>query len=466
MTVGVLTNYFWFMDLGLGQATVKYVAEHVARDEPEEVNRVYWMSVGAYVVLGAIAAAAIIAVAPLCVYRWFVIPEELQGPALRVFGLSAVGFALGLVNNAPAAIPRALQRFDVVNITSAAAGTAQTIATVALLAAGGSVQGIVLANVLVVLGSLVSNAIIAQRLASQISLPVWHRATLRKLIGFGGFVAVSGLVVPLLVNAEKLILSGLSVSAVAYYTVSYNVSIRLVWMVAAAVFSMFLPVFSELAGKGRTDLSLDFASRVTQCLIMLPLPVVIVLWSFGHELLEIWMGQEFAKEGSGALQVLAIATLINATTSTPIAFLQATGRPAVIAKIHVAEVIVHIPVVLLCVTSFGLLGAALAWLCRVVIDSIAVWAAMIRVSSLDWRAMVVRLMSGPLVGLLVGGLVLWVAKQLLQGQLSPSHLLFGLGGTFLVVSYGLMLMWGGLAVLDVWPETDSNPMSDKRTAKI
>ena len=106
MTVGIVTNYFWFMDLGLGQATVKYVAEHAARKEWDEVNRVFWTSFLAYSVLGTLAALSIAAIAPLCVKHWFQIPLAFQPTALTVFYLSAIGFIAGMINNAPASIPR------------------------------------------------------------------------------------------------------------------------------------------------------------------------------------------------------------------------------------------------------------------------------------------------------------------------------------------------------------------------
>src|SRR4051812_43944979 len=48
----VVTNYVWFMDLGLGQATVKYVAENSSRSDWATVRRVFWTSATGYVVLG------------------------------------------------------------------------------------------------------------------------------------------------------------------------------------------------------------------------------------------------------------------------------------------------------------------------------------------------------------------------------------------------------------------------------
>src|SRR5271157_6241970 len=83
MTVGIVTNYFWLMDLGLGQATVKYVAEHAVRKERDEVSRIFWTSFLAYSVLGTLAALSIAAIVPLCVKHWFQIPLDFL--VLRVF---------------------------------------------------------------------------------------------------------------------------------------------------------------------------------------------------------------------------------------------------------------------------------------------------------------------------------------------------------------------------------------------
>lgn len=57
LIVGITTNYFWFMELGLGQATVKYISEYTAIQDWNEVNKIFWVSIFLYLILGLVTAA-------------------------------------------------------------------------------------------------------------------------------------------------------------------------------------------------------------------------------------------------------------------------------------------------------------------------------------------------------------------------------------------------------------------------
>src|SRR2546428_11138628 len=85
ITVGIVTDYFWFMNLGLGQATVKYLAEHAAAEDWEQVRRIFWASAIVYVVLGSLAALGIVAAGSFLVDRWLTISPELHAVASSLF---------------------------------------------------------------------------------------------------------------------------------------------------------------------------------------------------------------------------------------------------------------------------------------------------------------------------------------------------------------------------------------------
>lgn len=442
MTVGIVTNYFWFADLGLGQATVKYAAEHASRGEWEDVCRIFWTSGAAYLILGAAAALLLVILTPLCVYQWFRVPLDLQPAAVNVFHLSALGFILGMVNNAPASLLRALQRFDITNKVSVGVGTTQTLLTLALLALGFSVQEVVLGNLTVAALSLALNTVIVCRLLPRLALPSWHLPTFRRLLRFGAFVSISGFVAPLLVNLEKLILANrLSLSAVTYYTVPYNLTNKL-WIVAGALSSTLFPAFSSLNARQHIAVSAALSLRVSRYLLLLTMPFVALLFVFAEEVLELWVGPEFARQSSTPLRILAITMVVNALAWIPYVLIQSLGRPDITATFHFGELLLHLPLTLACVHYWGITGAALAWFIRVAIDSTLLWIATVRLTGLSWQKLASALSNQAFWALLGCGAVLWTLKPTLKEHLSSAALLTGLGGSFLALAALAGWTWG------------------------
>lgn len=442
MTAGIATSYLWFMDLGLGSATTKYVAEHAAREEWDEVNRILWTSLGAYLVLGSLAALALVLLTPLFVYQWLRIPPQLQHTAIGVFYVSALGFLVGMVNNVPTAIPRALHRFDVVNRIGAAVGTVQTVLTVILVAYGYSVREVVIGNLIVAGAALGMNTWIARILLPRWTTPVWSLSSFLRLIRFGSFVTVSGVVGPVLSQFEKVVLANqISMSALTYYTAPFNLVTRLSGF-SGAFSSALFPLFSSLYGIGRANTNIDINMRVSRYVVLLLVIPVVFFVVFGREFLQLWIGPEFARNSTGALQILALATLVNAAAWSPFALIQASGRPDLTAKFHLTELIVHVPLTFVLVRYWGVGGAACAWFLRVVLDTALIYWAMIRLYAQNWRRWL-RELSSPALGVTVAsGVILGYVRAALYGRVPPAAILFGLGGLFLGLACVAMWRWG------------------------
>ena len=354
MTVGVVTSYFAFSDLGLGQATIKYVAEHAARQEWKDITKIFWTSVACYVICGGIAAIVLVIITPLLIHRLFRIPPELQETAVRVFYVSAAAFMAGMINSAPTSICRGLQRFDIANKVSILVVTVQTVLTVGVLAAGYSVYAVVLSNLAVGVVALIVNSVIAVRLVPELRSPSADTATLRKLAGFGGFFAISALVVPFLGHVEKLIIANwISIGAVTYYTIPFNVAAKLL-IIPGAVIPALFPLFSSLKGSGGTKLGVDVYLRTSRYMVLMLMPIVLALVLVGEEFLELWLGPEFARQSAAPLQVLAVAMLLYGPGWNSFNLIQARARPDLTARFHVAELVIHIPTTFLCVYLWSL----------------------------------------------------------------------------------------------------------------
>ena len=87
--VGITTNYFGVVELGLGQATIKFLADSSSRKDWPEFTRVFWTSSLSYLVLGIVGAAGMVACTPVLI-SLLKIPAEARVVTTQAFVVSAV----------------------------------------------------------------------------------------------------------------------------------------------------------------------------------------------------------------------------------------------------------------------------------------------------------------------------------------------------------------------------------------
>lgn len=107
---------------------------------------------------------------------------------------------------------------------------------------------------------------------------------------------------------------------------------------------------------------------VTKLLFWLMLPVLSGVFLFGSEALLIWLGEEFQHEATAVVQWLALGWLVNSLARPAFTVLQAVGRPDLVAKAHLAELLPYLGLLWFMAETYGLPGVAATWAIRVFVD--------------------------------------------------------------------------------------------------
>jgi O-antigen/teichoic acid export membrane protein len=181
-------------------------------------------------------------------------------------------------------------------------------------------------------------------------------------------MTITNVVGPIMDNMDRFILGALrSVSMVPYYATPYDVVTR-IWLIPKALTGVLFPAFSTgLVGDRRRAENL-YISGVHYIFIAL-VPVVFLVVLFAREGLNVWLGAEFAATSERIVQLLAIGVLINSLARMPYALLQAAGRPDLTARLHLAELVPYLAAVWWLIEMFGVIGTAIAWALRVIVDT-------------------------------------------------------------------------------------------------
>ncbi|MCU1255208.1 MAG: polysaccharide biosynthesis protein, partial [Candidatus Angelobacter sp.] len=365
----VVIGYFGLFDLGLSRALTKLVAERIGQRRESEIPSLVWTSLFLMTGLATVGAALTFLLAPLLVERLLKVPASLSHEALGSFYWLGAAVPVVVLTAGLRGVLEALQRFRLATAIRIPMGIFTYLGPAALLPFTHSLIPII---AVLVLGRALACA--AHFWACFHAMPSlrsgfgFHRASAKPLFIFGSWMTVSNVVAPLMVTFDRFLIgSVISIAAVAYYSIPYEVVTKL-WLISTALVGVLFPAFSTTSHIDRTRLVFLYECGVKYIYIVL-LPLALVLVIFAPEGLALWLGNDFAHNSAPVARLLAVAVLVNSMAHVPFTHLQSVGRPDLTAKLHVMELPAYLVALFFLARHFGIAGVAVAWLLRVMLDS-------------------------------------------------------------------------------------------------
>jgi O-antigen/teichoic acid export membrane protein len=368
--VWVVIGYVSLFDLGLGRALTQSVAERLGAGQNQEIPRLIRVSLLLISVLGVMGALVVVVLTPWLVYHVLKIPVAVQQETRYAFYLLAVSIPFVICTAALRGVLEAYQRFGVINALRIPMGLFTYLGPLLALAFSD--------NLVVVVAVLLIGRIIAwalhlllcrqyMRHASRSGSPPW--AEIRSLLSFGGWIAVSNVIGPLMVSMDRFLIGALvSVTAVAYYTTPYQ-AVSQIAIIPGALVGVLFPAFAASRAQDYRRTSVIFGGAIKYTLLAL-WPLTIVIMTLAHEGLRAWVGAEFAQNSTFVLRVLTVGVLVNGLALVPLALIQGVGRPDLTAKLHMIELPVYLVMLLGLTRTHGIDGTAMAYTLRIVVDAI------------------------------------------------------------------------------------------------
>ncbi len=189
----------------------------------------------------------------------------------------------------------------------------------------------------------------------------------REMWKFTGWMTISNIVGPFMVHADRFYLASIfPPSVIAYYTVPIDTLFRTTIFPLMAMNAVF-PAFAN-AGVTSAHAGRLLRGATLLMLFFWAIPLIgaglIAEW-----LLSAWVGSEFAGHSLIIVKWLLLGILINGFAHIPFALLQSGGRADLTAKLHMLELPIYLFILVSLVASHGIIGAALAWTFRVMLDT-------------------------------------------------------------------------------------------------
>lgn len=362
----VILGYFGVFDLGLGRATAQRIAA-MRHAEPSERAEVFWTALALNTAFGVIGALLLWPVAKFYFTNYLHVTEPLRLEILAAIPWLVTALPVSTVSGVLSGALQGRERFLALNVCSVLESSLSQLLPLAVV----WFRGPDLAYL--VPATLLGRVLVFLILFAQCywHLPLNKALTIRRdlivpLFRFGGWVTVTGFIGPLLSTFDRLIIGSIAgLKAVTYYTVPFSLISR-VSILPGSLANTLFPRFSATSKEERKRL-MEEAVRVLS-VIMTPLIIVGIL--IMAPFLTWWLGQDMARNAAYVGEILALGFWFNGLATIPFARLQAEGRPDLIAKCHLAEILPYLAFMAFALHAWGVVGAALSWSLRVTVDAI------------------------------------------------------------------------------------------------
>jgi len=367
-------GYFCLVDIGLGRATTKFVAEAIGRDEQKRIPEIVSTSLLFITMLAVLGSIILIIITPFLVRNILKMPASLVDEAKIVFYIASFSVVIMLLSTVFIGILEAYQRFDIVNKIRIPSSLFNSIIVVGVVFFTKSLPAIVLLIILkntifLFLSILASGKLIfpGESFSQAFQKLVIKASLIRSLFTFGGWMTVIFIFSLLNTHLDRFFIGSLlSVSDVSYYCLPFDIVHKL-WILPVSTYAVLFPAFSAigLSDKKRVEEIFAKASKYT---IILTGSIVIAILLYADRILLYWLGEEFAKRSTFVFKVIALAFLFNMQGWIPSTFLQGTGRVDIVGKVFIFELPFYILFMLWLINIAGINGVAIAWLTRSIIE--------------------------------------------------------------------------------------------------
>jgi O-antigen/teichoic acid export membrane protein len=404
----LLLGYFGLFDLGLGRATAQRIAA-LGNSSSEQLASTFWTALGMNVSLGIVGGLIIWPVAIYFFGNFFSVDAALRPELAAAIPWLILAVPLATLSGVLTGALAGRAKFLELNIVSVSSSVLIQLLPLGVV----WVHGPDLAYLLpaVIFSRLVTLILLFFRCRVHVfhgSTPRFSREQAKGLLQFGGWVTVSSLVGPMMVILDRFVIGAtLGAKAVTYYTVPFQLAERSTLLPGALTSALF----PRLAALNSVEAK-QLATTAIRSLAVLMTPLILVGLLLIESILRWWLNPEFALRAGLTAQILLLGFWINSFARVPYALLQAAGKPAVVAKCHLGELVPYLIFLYVGLHSWGLPGAAVVFGLRTLADcGLLMWfSGTLRggVRALKTAAMLLLAGLSVATGLPVGSAMWWL----------------------------------------------------------
>lgn len=357
----IVVGYAGIFDAGLTRAIVRDIAMY--RLDEVEQKKIIACGSASILFLGFIAMSIMISLAPFIV-ELLNVSIERQNEAIIAISVLALAIPIFLLNQVLLSILEGNEKFLQLNIQRSLGSVFVAGIPVVFVYID---QGILFAVVGLFIARVITLIISMMMLKNFIfSAGIkFNKAVFKRLISFGGWSALSGIISPVMVYFDRFILANiLGAKYVAFYSAPAELISRGLIVPGAFAGSIFPKLVNAVDENERSKLKF----RAYKIVLLICGTGTLVGYFAAKSVMVLWMGEAFSGDPVLVLKVLLVGFFFNSLSQISFSDIQAKGRSKITAMVHMLEIIPYLIALYLLINLYGVVGAAIAWSGRLVFE--------------------------------------------------------------------------------------------------
>jgi len=438
----VITNYLFTWDLGLGNASVRYIAHFYARRDYRSLNAVMSTSLLLYVALAAVAITLAVALRPVALSAFQVPPDRWEEVGW-VLVTVVIAFALSNVVGVFQDLVTGLQQMHLTNLIVALQAMFNALGAIVFLQLGYGLKGLALNEIFTMTLTIILSAVVAYHVFPMLRLhPLLARwETVKTLLNFGLKVQITSLGGLLSLQLNKFLVGYfLNLNLLAAYELGFKMAYSPIVLLRLLV-SAIMPATAELHAEDNWPALQRLYRQGLKYVVAATIPATILLVLNADLITVLWLGRSW-DEVSQVIRFLMLAYGLNLFTAMGTAMARGIGRPGYELRYTLVVRGLNLLLGILLIQSAGLSGLLVATLVAIGLGSLyflVLWQRCLRASwQILWQEVYARPLLASIVAAVPTYLIIRIAQSYPGGRASQAIAL-AISATLFVALYGFFL---------------------------
>lgn len=367
--IWTLIGYFGLFDFGLGRALTQQVASHKSSGSNKNLTGVLITGLLITILMGLLGGVLLAIISRMLAYKWLNVSQEFQESVFYSFLIASIGIPLSTLTSGLKGILEGYEDFKKSNILRIVFGALNFLVPVLCVIFFKPrleviIVGLIITRLFIL---LLHFYFVIKKIDIRITTFEFNFFQSIPLLKYGAWMTVTNIIGPLMVVADRFIISSIiGANIVAYYTIPFDTILK-VLIVPSSLTAALFPRIATLSKSNYED-KLFIYQRSIKILIKIMAPICLLIILFSKLSLKIWLGDLFADNSWIILSVLSIGIYFNSLSQLPFTALQAEGSVKITANLHVIEFLIYLPLLFISLNYLGLVGAAIIWAFRSMLD--------------------------------------------------------------------------------------------------
>lgn len=314
------------LNIGLGDATIKYVSKYLALEDIFKVNNIIRTTFTIYLILVSIILIIGLVILEFDKHLMFLnIDKTSYGSISKILKIAVIIFGLKLIEQIFLSVFKGFQRYDIAAALSLSFKSIILVSNIFLAIYGFNLYDIFVVSLFLIFFSLILEAFFLKKFhPSIIFLPGIDKETFNEVINFGVWSwgqSILGIIAGQIDKFIVVYFAGMQV--LAYYSIGLNVATQ-IHMIFAAAIAWIFPKISNMVERGE-EINLIY-SQLQKIVSIFGIILLALILYLKYVIFENWLGDLIYSKSEMIIEQFLLYESLMLVTIVPYYFLNAIGK--------------------------------------------------------------------------------------------------------------------------------------------